>query len=229
MKSDNLKGRVVAEVDESFEGNTVLEAAGKLTSGKLTMAMYHESLRFAIGVMPVRSPNYDGFRIGKWLVNKKDIIITSSWAGHRDETFWNTGRILPNGKPEHPVDTWWAERFLEYPDDPASGPVRKPDPEIYRNAKPAERTREDDKRATVTTSGTSGHTFPYGGGIRICPGRFFAKNEMIAGAALLLRMYEIELVDPVAASKVGLDMSYFPFGGLPPDRKVAVRIRRRKL
>ncbi|KAK9775433.1 putative Cytochrome P450 [Seiridium cardinale] len=34
-------------------------------------------------VMNVRSPNNDGFRLGKWLFNRKDILVTSSWAGHR--------------------------------------------------------------------------------------------------------------------------------------------------
>ncbi|KAI0126344.1 cytochrome P450 [Xylariales sp. AK1849] len=229
LKSENLKGRALAEIDECFEGKSNAVAAEKLCSAKLAVAMYHESLRYAVGVMNVRSPNNDGFRMGKWLFNKKDVFVTSAWAAHRDETFWNTGRILPSGKAEHPVDTWWAERFLEYSGDPASGPVRKPDPGVYRNAAPVNRTYEDDKRATVVTSGTSGHSFPYGGGLKICPGRFFAKNEMIAGAGMLLRMYDIELVDPVAANAVGLDMKYFPFGALPPDRKVAVNIRRRRL
>ncbi|KAH6657279.1 cytochrome P450 [Truncatella angustata] len=229
LKSESLKARAVAEIDEAFQGNTAMAAAEKLCSSKLSMSMYHESLRYAVGVMTVRSPNADGYRIGRWGFKKSDILVTSSWAGHRDETFWNTGRILPDGTDEYPVNTWWAERFLEYPSDPASGPVRKPDPAIYRTEKKAVRTHEDDKRATVVTAGTSGHSFPYGGGIKICPGRFFAKNEMIAGAAMLLRMYDIELVDPVAASKVGLNMHFFPFGALPPDGKVAVRIRRRKL
>jgi hypothetical protein len=241
LKSDNLKARAVAEVDECFDGNTVAVAAEKLLSAKLAVSMYHESLRYAVAIINVRSPNHDGFRIpthgsndkeSRWVFSRKDIFLTSSWAGQHDETFWNTGRVRLDGTPEHPVDTWWAERFLEYPGDPASGPLRKPDPDAYRTAvgkPPAEKTREDDQRATVVTAGTSGHTFPYGGGVKICPGRFFAKSEMVASAAMMLRFFEMEPVDPVAASKVGPSMTYFPFGALPPDRKVAVRIRRRRV
>lgn len=241
LKSDNLKARAVAEVDECFDGNTVAAAVEKLLSAPLALSMYHESLRYAVGVINVRSPNHDGFRIpgtgatgagGRWVFNRQDIFLTSSWAGHRDASFWNAGRVGPDGNPEHPVDTWWAERFLEYPDDPTSGPVRKPDPAVYARSAggepPAERTCEDDKHATVVTAGTHGHTFPYGGGIKICPGRHFAKSEMMAAAAMMLRFFEIKPVDPVAASKVGLDMGYFPFGALPPDRKVAVMMRRRR-
>lgn len=37
---------------------------------------------------------------------------------HQDESFWNTKGDL------YPVNTFWADRFLVYPGDPESGPIR---------------------------------------------------------------------------------------------------------
>ena len=45
-------------------------------------------------------------------------MLICPYFSHRDEAVWNTGRTLPNGQQEHPLDKFWAERFLEYPNDP---------------------------------------------------------------------------------------------------------------
>ena len=49
-------------------------------------------------------------------------------------------------------------------------------------------------KTVFTTSGTSGKLFPYGGGKTICPGRAFAKQEMIATVALVLSKFELNFV-----------------------------------
>lgn len=82
--------------------------------------------------------------------------------------------------------------------------------------------------ATVVPAGTSRHRFPYGGGIKICPDRLFAKTEMVASAILLLRMSETELLDPVVANRARSDINYFPFGALSPDQMMPVIIRGKK-
>lgn len=40
-------------------------------------------------------------------------MLICPYFSHRDEAVWNTGRTLPNGQQEHPLDKFWAERFLE--------------------------------------------------------------------------------------------------------------------
>lgn len=62
----------------------------------------------------------------------------------------------------------------------------------------------------------------------ICPGRHFAKQELMAAIALLLRTFEFELVDPVAAAKLQPEVGS-AFGTMMPDRVVSAKVRRRKL
>ncbi len=148
-------------------------------------------------------------------------------------------RLLEHGRhrarrpPRAPRRRLLAERFLEYPDDPASGPEKKErggcsGGDVSTTAGQP-KTAADDARAKVVTTGIQGHFFPYGGGTNMCPGRFFAKQEMMASLAVLLRSFDMEALDPVEARKTGPDERYFPVGALPPDRPVAVRIRRRLL
>lgn len=62
----------------------------------------------------------------------------------------------------------------------------------------------------------------------MCPGRNFTKHETMNALAVILRMFEIDIVHPEEARKTKSDMTTFPFGSLGFDRKVPVRIRRRR-
>jgi len=145
------------------------------------------------------------------------MIIASSWHEQRDRNVWNEG---PVKGVMHPIDEFWPERFITYPDDPNSGP-RKPDP-----SKKPKVSDDEQKEPFFSTESVTGSFLPYGGGLKMCPGRFYAKQEAICGIALLLSQYEIELVGnqkpPVA------NMEYFPFGVVPPKGKFPVRMRRRR-
>jgi hypothetical protein len=84
----------------------------------------------------------------------------------------------------------------------------------------ASKTIDDDKQAKVVSNGIQGYWFPDGGGSKICPGRFFAKNEIFASMAILLHEFDIELLDPEGARKMQPDLSYFPVGAFPhPPRR----------
>ena len=65
-----------------------------------------------------------------------------------------------------PCDQLYAERFLKT--DPKNG------------------------QQLFTTSGTNGKFFPFGGGKTICPGRVFAKQEVLVTIATTLLSFEIE-------------------------------------
>ena len=65
-----------------------------------------------------------------------------------------------------PSDQFFAERFLA--EDPETSK------EIF------------------STSGTGGKLFPFGGGKTICPGRVFAKQEVLASVAMVLLSFEFE-------------------------------------
>ena len=65
-----------------------------------------------------------------------------------------------------PCNQFYAERFLK--SDPKNG------------------------QQLFTTSGTNGKFFPFGGGKTICPGRVFAKQEVLASVATTLLSFDIE-------------------------------------
>ena len=224
--SPNLTTRVLAECDPCFdqEGNPDVAA---LCSRPLLTSIYMEALRFCAATSVGRKPLKSGFRLGGWDLEPDATLISIAWFGGRDAKFWNAGGSgRPGAEDSHPVDSFWAERFLEYPDDPTSGPIRKSGT-MAKTPRGRALTADDDKGARLITTGIQGHWFPYGGGTNQCPGRFFAKQEMLAAVAILIRAVEIELVDPEEARTAAPDMKYFPVGALPPDRPIPVRMRRR--
>lgn len=136
---------------------------------------------------------------------------------------WNAG--TPDDP--HPLDRFWADRFLVYPDDPSSGPSRR---DLSTTAKLQRKSDSGFKRETgprFSMDGVTGGWIPYGGGQRICPGRYFAKQEIIGTFATLFTYYDIELL-PAKDWVPKPNMKFFPFGGLPPLGKIPFRIRRRR-
>lgn len=65
---------------------------------------------------------------------------------------------------------------------------------------------------------------PFGGGMSMCPGRFFARNEIKVLVATMLVWLDTELL-PV--DEPALDFSRIGLGVLPPKHDVTVRLRRR--
>jgi len=236
IRTDGLLERVLSEIDSCF-GKTSLDLDfSKVCNVPLLTSIYMEELRLRAALTMTRQALADDFRIGNWVFEKDVSMFATPWLGGQDADFWNGGR-----DEEHPATGFWAERFLEYPDDPYSGPIRthrqtlptskkgQSSPAARVGEKNSPKTSDDDKLAKVVTAGMQGHYFPYGSGVKICPGRFLAKQEMMVGTALILRVLEIELADPVATKRIGPDMSRFPTGTLQPNATVPCRIRRRNI
>ncbi|KAF7509612.1 hypothetical protein GJ744_007650 [Endocarpon pusillum] len=95
--------------------------------------------------------------------------------------------------------------------------------------------------STAATGG--GRYFPYGGGAHICPGRVFAKQEILAAVARVLVGFEFEFVDWVetgterVVGKKSVDGRGFPghkkgsmgLGVMAMEWDARVRVRRRML
>lgn len=96
-----------------------------------------------------------------------------------------------------PLSHFWAERFL-VPN--ADGDVK------------------------FSIKGSEGAWVPYGGGSYECPGRFFAKQEMLLTAALLIGNFKIQLQNDPAE----VDWRYFGTGVLGVKGKQPFRLQRRK-
>ncbi|CAF98424.1 unnamed protein product [Tetraodon nigroviridis] len=70
------------------------------------------------------------------------------------------------------------------------------------------------------------YTMPWGSGISMCPGRFFATNELKQFAFLMLLYFELELINPDEEIPE-MDQSRYGFGTMQPDRDVQFRYRLR--
>lgn len=103
------------------------------------------------------------------------------------------------------------------------------DPEVFADPERFVHDRfheRDGKRVELSLDGAPlRHAFlPFGGGVSICPGRHFARQEMRLLIELLLGGYDIE---PLAPSLPAFDRSRIGLGLLPPDGGYRVKIRPR--
>jgi len=108
------------------------------------------------------------------------------------------------------------------PNDLASGPVRVRSADRQGMHPTASIHSEGDDRR-FTTEGLAGAWTPYGGGSRQCPGRNFAKQEIILGFALMLSMFEIGLTSTRKSGAVEPDMEYHGAGNPSAKREDTIQ------
>ncbi|XP_012494506.1 PREDICTED: 7-alpha-hydroxycholest-4-en-3-one 12-alpha-hydroxylase [Propithecus coquereli] len=68
------------------------------------------------------------------------------------------------------------------------------------------------------------YTMPWGSGVSICPGRFFALSEMKLFVLLMVTYYDLELVDPDTPGPQ-VDPKRWGFGVMHPNHEVRFRYR----
>ncbi|KAH6883874.1 cytochrome P450 [Thelonectria olida] len=202
---------------------------GDLASRPLLNSIYCETLRLRVASAVGRKSTIKIRTPGGWEFEANNPIMFPSWLSGLDDSFWNTGRTLSEGGPQHPVDTFWAERFLQYPDDPLSGPARTESlghqPSVEKEVP---KSANDDRRAKLVTKGVQGHWFPFGGGVSKCPGEALARQTILISVAFMFHNFEIRLSSPDEARKAGSKHRALPFGSHAFDRPVPITIRRRR-
>ncbi|KAF5662418.1 cytochrome P450 monooxygenase 7a1 [Fusarium heterosporum] len=179
----------------------------------LVQSIYAEVLRIHNGTVVARVPQVLDFSIAGWTFPKDHPIMISTFDTARKPSIWNQG--TPN--EPHPVDEFWPERFIVDAKDHTSGPTLSQN----RLAK----TKDESSKPYFTLEGTIGSWIPYGGGSRMCPGRHFAKKELIVTMAMFLTTFDIEL-EPLD-KWIRNDAKYFMFGVMHPEGPIPARIRRR--
>lgn len=221
----SLLTRVRAELKTSFPNeHSILHMkfdSQTLDSLPLLKSIYAETLRLRIHIYAVRHTGDEALQINQWLLPKDRVVLVATAPAHMDETFWNTRDGV------HPLDKFWADRFLVYPGDPRSGPkkpasiahVEKVSPEATNTTTPVGVPQ-------YSTEGTEGVWIPYGGGTRSCPGRFYSKHVMISACAMMVTLFDMEILADDAALK--MNPLFYGFGGQYPVGKVPFRIRRRR-
>lgn len=89
-----------------------------LTKSPLLRSIYAECLRLYAQPLVAFSSTKEDVVAGRWKLPRGQIGCVDTALLHMDGDVWNT----KNGR--HPVNIFWAERFLVDPKDPNSGPLR---------------------------------------------------------------------------------------------------------
>lgn len=126
-----------------------------LAADPLLLSVYAETLRLYIKVHAAFSSPHEDITLGQWVLPKGGIALISSEPAHMDADFWNT----QDGK--HPLQSFWADRFVIDPSDPSSGPIIPELRESMSFGKDA--TSVPKTEPYFSTEGCEGAWLPYGG------------------------------------------------------------------
>jgi cytochrome P450 len=222
---DDLRERVELEISDAFEGDKGVVQIDKLLKAPLLNSICNEVLRLRVGSLVGRTSESTLELSGGSKLQPGIPVMSANWLGGLDTKFWNTGRVMPDNTTEHPLDRFWAERFLEYHDDVASGPLHKD--HLHGEEPPLTQAAGVGpvRCARVVTNGLQSHWFPFGGGAYRCPGEALAKQTMLVSVAVVLKELHIELQNPGIAAATGSKHRTLPFGSHAFDRVVPFRIR----
>ncbi|KAI1408108.1 cytochrome P450 [Hypoxylon sp. FL1857] len=209
LKDQDLQQRMIAEIQScaSPDSSDVGQNIASLLKKPLLQSAYAETLRLRVAIALPRTCEHDDFDLSGHRIKKDKLLIVLTWPVPEDEAAW-----IQSGRPpsKKGLDEFWAERFLIPKRGTANDNCGKGDMSDYE----------------FSLRGLSGRFMPYGGGQHLCPGRHYAKSQLIGTLAFLLSQYELELSYPSKSKEVKPDMRWFPTGSLPPNKKVPFRIRR---
>ncbi|KAH8889265.1 cytochrome P450 [Thozetella sp. PMI_491] len=177
----------------------------KLISLPLMQSIYIELLRMHVSINITREVMEPTTVGDRYRVEKGSLLQAPSEIAHYDEAVWGT--------EEHPASEFWAERHLKYE-------------EVQEGGRTVKVPKFD-------MAGRSNDFFPYGGGVSMCPGRFFAKQEILLTLALLVSRFDIEFVEWTTIEDgkgperpAQNDVRWSGGAAVPPDRDMRVRWKR---
>ncbi|KAI8262806.1 Cholesterol 7-alpha-monooxygenase [Colletotrichum sp. SAR11_239] len=176
----------------------------KLLALPLLQSVYAETLRLHVSINVTREV-MEPLEWDGYVLPKGSLVQAPTQIGLQDESVW--------GVEGHPASIFWAERHIKY--------VNKEDE--LGNVKMA---------MEFSMAGRPSDYFPYGGGVSMCPGRFFAKQEIMLVAAMIVSSFEIEFIEWVTFDGDSSDRpaedekSAIGSGAVSPDRDMKVRWRR---
>ncbi|KAI2467418.1 cytochrome P450 [Annulohypoxylon bovei var. microspora] len=210
-ETPNLVNRVRDEITSDFGQQSLAEIdLKKLSNNPLLASIYAETLRLYVETFTIVSSPIEDVPLGKYWLPKGKLGLVNSAMAHMDNEFWNTKDGL------HPLDTFWAERFLTDPKDPSSGPSK-----IVRREPNYDNPQ--DTAPYFSLKGLEGSWIPYGGGNLVCPGRFLAKNVMTFACAFLTQEFDIEII----TKELKFGSRNYGFGISMPKHAIVVRMKRR--
>ncbi|KAK4442863.1 putative cytochrome P450 E-class, group IV [Podospora aff. communis PSN243] len=207
-KNRSLLEEIREEVETAYEadpktGRRIINAQ-TLVSLPLLQAVYIEGLRLHVSMNVTRQVT-GPMELGGVSIEKGAVLQASTEIVHYDEEIWGT--------EGHAASEFWPERHIQYVDDVGADGEKK-------------RVRK-----FVLAAGPTDF-FPYGGGVSICPGRFFAKQEIMLTVALLVSRFDIDFVGWIKKDGSPSDRSaendvrWSGGASVPPDRDMRVTFTR---
>ncbi|EEP81767.1 predicted protein [Uncinocarpus reesii 1704] len=210
----NVKRRVLSAIESCRKPEGDIDMHRIVTHTYLK-SVFLEALRYGVAAPTVRDV-LETTQIGEYTFHKGSVIHLPSRILHMDDEVWCSKGATVS------ASSFWSERFL--------------DPEQNENIENAgagfSKAAADPIALPVgTRSKDIRDRMPafraFGGGNHLCPGRHFALYEIVAGMATMFTMFDIE-VDEDALRVNGMPaVDQRGIGGLPPDRKFMVRMRRK--
>jgi len=192
-----------AFVTDSVTGERTLDVQ-KVVMLPLLQSLFTEVLRLRVSMIIMRVVE-EPMSIGGVDIAKGSLIHAYSRIAHTDEDTW--------GAQEHPASEFWAERHIKYVEE-------------------KDKTGQLRRRREYAMAASPACFFPFGGGVPICPGRQFAKNEVFTMLGILVDRFEMEFVRWTKADgspsdrPAESDQRFSGIGSLPPDRDMIVRWKR---
>ncbi|KAI0179259.1 cytochrome P450 [Hypoxylon sp. FL1284] len=177
-----------------------------LTNLPLLQSLYVEVMRMHVSFNATRKA-LEPVVIDGFAVEKGALVQTCSRIAHYDESVW--------GVEGHPAAEFWAWRHVKAADAVDVG------------------TGEAIRQSQSAMKGRSASFLAYGGGHVMCPGRHFAKQEIMLAIAILVTKFEIEFVSWIrhdgsrSDRPAQDDQMYASFVAMPPDRDAITRWRRK--
>ncbi|EFW14761.1 conserved hypothetical protein [Coccidioides posadasii str. Silveira] len=191
----------------------------QVVTHKYLKSVFLESLRYGVAAPMVRVV-LETTQVGQYTFHKGNVIHIASRILHMDDDVWSRGAAVG-------ASGFWGERFLDVERDANGNIEEKTNAEAAVSKAAADpislpvgtRSKEIKDRMLAFRA--------FGGGNHLCPGRFFALYEIVAGMSTLLTMFDIE-VDQEALHTNGMPVvDQRGIGGLLPDRKFMVKMRRK--
>ncbi|KAI3332050.1 cytochrome P450 [Xylariaceae sp. AK1471] len=178
--------------------------AQALVNLPLMQSLYVEVMRMHVSFNVTRKA-VQTFAIDGYTIEIGSLVQTCSQIAHYEEDVWGT--------EDHPASEFWAWRHIKYVNevDEHSGRVTR--------------------KAVFAMKGRPSSFFPYGGGYVMCPGRHFAKQEILLAIAIIISNYDIEFVEwvkPDGSQSVRPpqdDRRFAGFIAMHPDRDARIRLR----
>ncbi|KAF3059927.1 Cholesterol 7-alpha-monooxygenase [Daldinia childiae] len=177
----------------------------KLLASPLFQAIFQETLRMHTSFMLTREAR-EPISIGGYRIEKGSLIQAPTDVAHYEEAVWAI-----NG---HPASEFWPGRHIRLVEgkDESGNPTMQP--EFFAKARPSS-------------------FFPFGGGNVVCPGRHFARQQIIMGLAIIVSKFDIEFIEWTTLDGKKSDRpprNSKDFAGTvstPPDRDMKIRWKRR--